>query len=75
MMAAALKIMQRIDGLAKISDEPGKITRTFASSAMRRANQLVAKWMRAAGMKIRMDVVGNLTGPVSYTHLPIYSCG
>ena len=62
MMAAALKIMQRIDGLAKISDEPGKITRTFASSAMRRANQLVAKWMRAAGMKIRMDVVGNLTG-------------
>jgi allantoate deiminase len=62
MSGAARKIMQRIEALAKISDEPGKITRTCASPAMRRANELVAKWMRAAGMKTRVDAIGNLIG-------------
>ena len=61
-MTAAKKIMMRIKALAKISDEPGKITRTFASPAMRRANELVGKWMRAAGMETRIDVIGNLIG-------------
>jgi allantoate deiminase len=61
-MNDAGKIMQRTDVLAKISDEPGKITRTFASPAMRRANALVGKWMRAAGMKTRVDAIGNLIG-------------
>jgi allantoate deiminase len=62
MSNAARKIMQRIEALAQISDEPGKITRTFASPAMRRANKLVGKWMREAGMKAREDAVGNLIG-------------
>jgi allantoate deiminase len=61
-MNAAKKIMRRIESLAKISEEPGKITRTFASSAMRRANGLVAKWLREAGMKPRVDAIGNITG-------------
>jgi allantoate deiminase len=61
-MSAPKKIMRRIEALAKISDEPGNITRTFASHAMRRANKLVAGWMREAGMKPRMDAVGNLIG-------------
>ena len=54
--------MQRVRALAKISDEPGKITRLFASPAMRRANAAVGKWMRDAGMKTRVDPVGNLIG-------------
>jgi allantoate deiminase len=61
-MSAAEKIMLRIEALAKISDEPGKITRTFASPAMRRANERAGKWMRAAGMKTRVDAMGNLIG-------------
>jgi allantoate deiminase len=61
-MSASKIISQRIEALAKISEEPGRITRTFASHAMRRANQLVARWMREAGMKPRMDAVGNLLG-------------
>lgn len=61
-MKAAQKIMQRIEALAKISDEPGKITRMFASPAMRRVNELVGKWMREAGMKTRVDSIGNLIG-------------
>jgi allantoate deiminase len=61
-MSAAKKIMQRIEALAKISDVPGKTTRTFASPAMRRVNALVEKWMREAGMETRVDAVGNLVG-------------
>jgi len=54
--------MQRIEALAKISDEPGNLTRTFASPAMRRVNELVGAWMRGAGMKTRTDAIGNLIG-------------
>jgi allantoate deiminase len=61
-MSAARKIMQRIESLAKISEEPDKLTRTFASPAMRRVNKLVGKWMREAGMKTRVDAIGNLIG-------------
>jgi allantoate deiminase len=61
-MNAAQKIMRRIETLAKISEERGRVTRTFASPAMRRANDAVAKWMREAGMKVRTDAIGNLIG-------------
>src|SRR5204862_7960079 len=40
----------------------GLVTRTFASPAMRRANELVGSWMRAAGMAVRVDGIGNLIG-------------
>jgi len=54
--------MARIEALAQISEDVGKLTRTFASPAMRRANDLVASWMREAGMSVRIDAVGNLIG-------------
>ena len=62
MSAVARKIMRRIIALASITDEPGRVTRLFASPAMRRANKLVAGWMREAGMKTRVDAIGNLIG-------------
>ena len=34
-------VMRRCDELGAISEEPGRLTRTFASPAMRRANELV----------------------------------
>ncbi len=58
----ARQVMQRLEALAQISDEAGKLTRTFASPAMRRANELVGSWMREAGMSVRVDAVGNLIG-------------
>jgi allantoate deiminase len=61
-MSGARKIMQRIEALAKISECAENLTRTFASPAMRRANDLIAQWMREAGMKTRMDAIGNLIG-------------
>jgi allantoate deiminase len=59
---SAQKIMERINALAKITDEPGCITRTFASPAMRGVNELVGFWMREAGMTVRVDAIGNLIG-------------
>jgi allantoate deiminase len=55
-------VMERIDALGKISDDPNCLTRTFCSPAMRRANSLVATWMRRAGMNVRSDAIGNLIG-------------
>ena len=54
--------MRRCDALARISDEPGRLTRTFASPAMRRANKLVGSWMREAGLAVREDAAFNLLG-------------
>ena len=54
--------LQRLDALAQISEDDGKLTRTFASPAMRRANELVGSWMREAGMSVRSDAIGNLIG-------------
>jgi allantoate deiminase len=48
--------------LGRVSDEPGKLTRTFLSPAMRRANAMVGDWMKEAGLTVREDAVGNLIG-------------
>ena len=66
MAELAAAVMQRIDELGRITDEQGRLTRTFCSPAMRRANDLVASWMRQAGMAVREDAIGNLIG-----HFPL----
>jgi len=53
---------QRLEQLAQITEESGRITRTFGSPAMRRANELVGSWLQAAGASIRTDALGNLIG-------------
>lgn len=52
----------RLEALGSISEEAGRLTRTFASAAMRRANDLVASWMEQTGMAVRHDAIGNLIG-------------
>ncbi len=59
---AAATLAGRLDRLGRVSDERGATTRTFLSPAMRRANELVARWMRGAGLSVREDKVGNLVG-------------
>jgi allantoate deiminase len=66
--AAATRLQARIDELAQISDEPGRITRTFLSPAMRRANDLVGRWMREAGFSTWTDSAGNLRGWLDGSH-------
>ena len=54
--------MRRCDELGAISEEPGRLSRTFASPAMREANTLVGAWMRDAGLQVREDAAFNLLG-------------
>ncbi len=60
MAGAALRA--RIDELAAISAEPGRLTRVFASPEQRRANDSVLRWMRSAGMAAQEDAIGNVVG-------------
>ncbi len=52
----------RLESLGSISEEADRLTRTFGSPAMRRANDLVASWMTQAGLAVRRDAIGNLIG-------------
>ena len=58
----AQSTLERIEALAQISDDAGRLTRFFASPAMRRVNDLVGSWMRDSGMSVRTDAIGNLIG-------------
>jgi len=61
-MSRAFGLVSMLDELGRISDDPGNLTRTFLSPAMRRANARVGEWMREAGLAVREDAVGNLIG-------------
>jgi allantoate deiminase len=58
----AKQVMERLNALGKISEEPDRLTRPFGSPSMRKANDLVASWMREAGMTVSEDAIGNLVG-------------
>ncbi len=61
-LSAAARLCQRIDALGRISDERGRLTRTFLSPAMQQANAVVEKWIHDAGGMVREDALGNLVG-------------
>jgi allantoate deiminase len=56
------RITARLDELAAITDEPGRITRLYLSPAHRRAADLVAGWMRELGLDVTEDAVGTVRG-------------
>ncbi|WP_205510733.1 allantoate amidohydrolase [Longitalea arenae] len=58
----ATRILQRINELASISEEPAVITRTFGTDAFVKGSHLVAQWMQAAGLATRIDNIGNVRG-------------
>ena len=61
-MSDAAIVMERCDLLGGISEEPGILVRPYGSGAMRRVDEIVAGWMRDAGMTVRSDAIGNLIG-------------
>ncbi len=63
-MTADKRLTGMLDELGRVSDERGKLTRTFLSPAMKRANALVGAWMKEAGLSVRIDSVGNLIGRI-----------
>lgn len=62
MAGTAAELLARADELASISEEPGRLTRRFATPALARAGDLVAGWLEAAGLTVRRDAVGNVIG-------------
>jgi allantoate deiminase len=60
----AADVLDRAAALAEISEEADRLTRRFATPALRRAGELVADWMQDAGMTVRRDAVGNVIGRV-----------
>ena len=54
--------MARCDELAAYTEEPGRITRPYGTPALAAARDVVARWMRDAGLDVRVDAVGNLRG-------------
>jgi allantoate deiminase len=56
------EIASRIDDLAVFSDTPDGLTRLYLGTAHRQAVDVLAGWMRAAGMRARLDAVGNVVG-------------
>jgi allantoate deiminase len=59
---SARLVMERCDALGAISEDSRRLTRRYGTDAMRQVNDLVGEWMRAAGMDVRRDPVGNLVG-------------
>jgi allantoate deiminase len=55
-------IVARLNELAAISDEGDALTRLYLSPSHRRAVDIVAGWMRSAGMSARVDATGNVVG-------------
>jgi allantoate deiminase len=61
-MTPAATVMERCDLLAACTEEAGRITRPFATEALRCAQEHVSEWMRQAGMTVGRDNIGNLRG-------------
>jgi len=59
---SARTVMERCDILSHISEEADCLTRRFATPAMREVNEVVATWMRIAGMTVQIDAIGNIIG-------------
>ena len=62
MTGTAAGVLARAAALGEISEEPERLTRRFATGALRAAGDLVAEWMAAAGMDVRRDDAGNVVG-------------
>jgi allantoate deiminase len=54
--------MAKLDELARLTDEPGWLTRLYLSPSHRAAVDLVGQWMTAAGMSTGVDGTGTLIG-------------
>lgn len=54
--------MSRCNALAQVSEEPGRLTRRFATPALDTAIAMCAEWMEAADMRVWRDSIGNLHG-------------
>ena len=60
--ALGLRAEAMLDELGAISAEPGRLVRLYLTAEHRRAADLVARWMREAGMNVGEDALGTVKG-------------
>jgi allantoate deiminase len=58
----AEEALTQSEELALCTETPGRLTRTFLSDAMAKAQQKIRSYMEAAGMEVRLDALGNIIG-------------
>jgi hypothetical protein len=58
----AESVLSRINELSLVSDDRDGITRIYGSPACLQAGTKVLSWMQQAGLKTRVDSIGNLRG-------------
>ncbi len=58
----AERVIARCRRLATFSEDAGGTRRTFLSAPMRDCHREVSSWMKALGMNVSVDAVGNLRG-------------
>jgi allantoate deiminase len=68
MASGAQLLVSMLDELGGVTDEPGRLTRTFLSPAMEDAVKRVGSWMQDAGMDVHVDKLGNLIGRLQSEH-------
>ncbi|MDE2377724.1 hydantoinase/carbamoylase family amidase, partial [Bradyrhizobium sp.] len=56
------EIVRRVNELAAISEDADRLTRVFLSKEHRAAADLILGWMGEAGMRARLDAIGNVCG-------------
>ncbi|MCR9279562.1 MAG: allantoate amidohydrolase [Pseudomonadaceae bacterium] len=75
MSGVADRVLARCDELAGLSSMADGICRVYLSEQHRVANELVAGWMRAAGLDVCFDAVGNVCGRLGNPALPTLIVG
>src|SRR6202049_1277340 len=63
----AREVITRCQILARFSEDSGSTRRTFLSAPMRDCHREISSWMKALGMIVSVDAVGNLRGFYSGT--------
>ncbi len=56
------EILKQAQILGSITEEPGRITRTYLTPQHREAGEHILGWMRDAGMEAAFDALGNVVG-------------
>lgn len=74
-MKSAETVMERCDILAACTEEPGRITRPFATDALRCAQKFVEQWMQEAGLTVMRDNIGNLRARYDGTRDGVFLLG
>src|SRR4029077_20562156 len=58
----AQRAVSRCQSLARFTEDPPRICRTFLSPPMRACHRQIEEWMRPLGLTVTLDAAGNLHG-------------